>query len=1051
MSAEALALTDDVGVLSFNTFAREHAALKTCVANIVIGVVFAVWAMVDFTNDELSSTVQRIFIYTRLTTFVLMLLLCLLFLIPIIRTRLVYVTANLSYTVLLIGNCILTIALPLPSSTWLGFILVATYPALLLVPRNTLTFWYFLATLSVIPIDLIIAAAGKDSELLVKPVFYAYMFQIMFMIFAWAAMRVLLTIPIEESTRRKFLAHRKLIDEASRLKHLLSLLVPANAVERLLTTGEYSGADDGTVVIIDFECGDNTGGLRQVVGIVGQLSELGQLFGCRTVRATVTGVMLLAGNDSTSVTRAMQFAAVAMTAFKVLRDDLSGHLDSSVQIRVGVGIGRYHGGVIGVNRFRFDIWGPAVNRARRVVQKARDGVCSTDSVITRLAPDHMLLFTVTASGTAHVRPTTALLELWRDDVQSVFPCDISAYTAGLSDADDTGYGTRGADDETFDSASDMDAAPARTRVESHLTLRRDPTTSTAEVNTSLADYLVEPASRTQRFSWSDPSFRSVKRGDVLEFLQFEIQHNYRDYTNSMKYVSIFCFACVIPDLMLMWYRDVSDRRELALFSYFIASRISCALFLMVWAHLMGQISPGRARRAVLTTTLLCIPPMVVHLMFMASTLIVTLQLLDVDPGADWNGGEIQTLHNVISTVVPMYILASTAGQPSLVFAITCIGMPVALAVGAVILTSLSAGYTLNVIASAALVGGILTLFQRVDQVRSWHLTRLALDQTRRTTLMASHAAPGLVNFMTHTEPAPAPRATVVTRAVSVFACSFNRVNSYVDHTAADRVALINVVHRVLDDFVMKSDILEKLPSRRDEYMVVAGVRQLLSPAETAEEMAQFVLVVQDTFDRLTEDGVLPPHALEAAVSSGLVFAVLYDHEHSRWLKATDDISGPAVDMARRMRAMNSDLVLICPETAGQLRTSSLVNPRTEAVLEDGTVYFSLARVATEAFTEVSSIPDVDLGFTIQPEDSAKSLGHASVASLPSYPAGNSDATSDHCVASLSDSGGLTSGGDDAMTVGTCSEQETESDQEPYHGLSERVGTTEIVIPDEEVE
>ena len=61
------------------------------------------------------------------------------------------------------------------------------------------------------------------------------------------------------------------------------------------------------------------------------------------------------------------------------------------RLRIGVHVGPVVGGVVGTQRFQYDIWGDTVNTAQRVESAGQEGrICVSDVVRTQIEPEYRL-------------------------------------------------------------------------------------------------------------------------------------------------------------------------------------------------------------------------------------------------------------------------------------------------------------------------------------------------------------------------------------------------------------------------------------------------------------------------------------------------------------------------------------------------------------------------------------------------------------------------------------------------------------------------------------
>jgi adenylate cyclase len=194
-------------------------------------------------------------------------------------------------------------------------------------------------------------------------------------------------------------AHRLLAAEQERSEQLLLNVLPAPIAARL-KTGENVIADrfsDVTVLfadLVDFTRGSERVNPAAVVEVLDELfsafDELARRHGPEKIK-TVGDAYMVAGG--LPVPRAGHAEAVADLAL-AMRDEVAHHQDASgqpLQLRIGIDTGPVVAGVIGRQKFSYDLWGDTVNTASRMESHGMAGhIQVTDRTYHRLRDRYRL-------------------------------------------------------------------------------------------------------------------------------------------------------------------------------------------------------------------------------------------------------------------------------------------------------------------------------------------------------------------------------------------------------------------------------------------------------------------------------------------------------------------------------------------------------------------------------------------------------------------------------------------------------------------------------------
>jgi class 3 adenylate cyclase len=198
---------------------------------------------------------------------------------------------------------------------------------------------------------------------------------------------------VVRSRRELDQAHRLLAAEQQRSEQLLLNVLPVPIAARL-KTGENVIADqfsDVTVLfadLVDFTRGSERASPDAVVEVLNELftafDELAQRHGLEKIKTVGDAYMVAGGLPEPRPDHAEAVADLALA----MRDEAAHHLDASgrpLQLRIGIDTGPVVAGVIGRQKFSYDLWGDTVNTASRMESHGIAGhIQVTDRTYRRL-------------------------------------------------------------------------------------------------------------------------------------------------------------------------------------------------------------------------------------------------------------------------------------------------------------------------------------------------------------------------------------------------------------------------------------------------------------------------------------------------------------------------------------------------------------------------------------------------------------------------------------------------------------------------------------------
>ena len=161
---------------------------------------------------------------------------------------------------------------------------------------------------------------------------------------------------------------------------LLRRILPDFVIDRLMARPEESIADefpDASVLFADLEgfvgIARKLGG-QQTVGLLDNLTrEFDTLAACHGVEKIKTigdGYMAVAGVPEQRANHCERLARLALDMLAAVRQ-VAQETGLDLRLRIGIATGPVMAGVIGVNKFSYDVWGDTVNLAARLERQAQ--------------------------------------------------------------------------------------------------------------------------------------------------------------------------------------------------------------------------------------------------------------------------------------------------------------------------------------------------------------------------------------------------------------------------------------------------------------------------------------------------------------------------------------------------------------------------------------------------------------------------------------------------------------------------------------------------------
>ena len=200
----------------------------------------------------------------------------------------------------------------------------------------------------------------------------------------------------ERFTRRLFLRERQLDQERLRSDGLLLNILPQAIVEQLKTSsgGRIAQAFDQVSVVIADAVGSTEQAARcspeefadSLDALFRRFDEIADRHGLEKIKTIGDAYMAVCGLPEPRPDHTERMLTMALRLLQIARE-FSENSDTPVRLRIGINTGPVVAGVIGQNKFIYDLWGDTVNVASRMESHGvPDRIQVTRSVIENL-PD----------------------------------------------------------------------------------------------------------------------------------------------------------------------------------------------------------------------------------------------------------------------------------------------------------------------------------------------------------------------------------------------------------------------------------------------------------------------------------------------------------------------------------------------------------------------------------------------------------------------------------------------------------------------------------------
>lgn len=261
--------------------------------------------------------------------------------------------------------------------------------------------WVFMIALSGF-FDWYLAPPANARTILAVPLKTSAVFFALNFIAVATIVYLLLRYSIQEKQKmqdRLQQAHALLSAEQERSERLLLNILPAPVAERLKQSNEpiADGFPEATVMfadIVNFTQVAASLSPAQVFSMLNSVfsafDELADRFGLEKIKTIGDAYMVAGGLNLKQRNHCEAVADMAIAMRDLLRQDF--HVNAEqLSVRVGIATGPVVAGVVGRNKFIYDVWGDTVNLASRLTTEGTPGVIHCDGAsFQRLSSDFEL-------------------------------------------------------------------------------------------------------------------------------------------------------------------------------------------------------------------------------------------------------------------------------------------------------------------------------------------------------------------------------------------------------------------------------------------------------------------------------------------------------------------------------------------------------------------------------------------------------------------------------------------------------------------------------------
>ena len=167
---------------------------------------------------------------------------------------------------------------------------------------------------------------------------------------------------------------RELEKEKERVEKLLLNIMPKSVYEELKDFGTATPQkfDAASVLLLDFVGFTDMAVARDPSALIAELNDIFsafdrivELFGCERIKTIGDGYLAVAGLPEATPDHAAHLAKVALRMRRYLEKRNSAH-PNQWRCRIGIATGPVIGSLVGIQKYVYDVFGPAINLAARL-------------------------------------------------------------------------------------------------------------------------------------------------------------------------------------------------------------------------------------------------------------------------------------------------------------------------------------------------------------------------------------------------------------------------------------------------------------------------------------------------------------------------------------------------------------------------------------------------------------------------------------------------------------------------------------------------------------
>jgi class 3 adenylate cyclase len=201
----------------------------------------------------------------------------------------------------------------------------------------------------------------------------------MLSVLAYAVLILTIAFVLERSKRTQFLANRELESERKRSDDLLHSILPESIANRLRENPSAiaDSATDATVLFTDivgftpFSTQLPPNELVELLDLLfGKFDDLCEKHGCEKIKTIGDAYMAVAGIPRPDPDHAASIVELALDMQRAAAA-IAPLWPTPLKLRIGISSGPVVAGVIGHNKFAYDLWGDTVNTASRMETHGR--------------------------------------------------------------------------------------------------------------------------------------------------------------------------------------------------------------------------------------------------------------------------------------------------------------------------------------------------------------------------------------------------------------------------------------------------------------------------------------------------------------------------------------------------------------------------------------------------------------------------------------------------------------------------------------------------------